>query len=159
MAGHPETSNSSLPDRRLLVCTTPGSPSKWTWATSQKSSQIACSGVATRSTRKFTRRIGRQACLATLPRAKPIFTWRLPKLPPRHIRRWTSRPRSLHGAWPVLARSEKVSDQVAVMQYLAQHTAIPVPKALGYGKCAVSPYINMALIEGKPLSRYLRDPS
>lgn len=59
----------------------------------------------------------------------------------------------------VVARSEKVEDEVAIMQYIAQHTSVPVPKALGSGKCAVGPYIVMEFIEGKPLSGYLREPT
>ena len=59
----------------------------------------------------------------------------------------------------IVARNEKVEDEVAIMQYVAQHTTIPVPKVLGFGKCAVGPYIVMDLIEGKPLSRYLREPT
>ncbi|PLB48908.1 phosphotransferase enzyme family protein [Aspergillus steynii IBT 23096] len=59
----------------------------------------------------------------------------------------------------VIARNEKVEDEVAVLTYLAQHTAIPVPKVLGHGKCAAGPYIVMSFIEGNWLSGYLRDPS
>lgn len=59
----------------------------------------------------------------------------------------------------VIARNEKVEDEVAIMEYVAQHTAIPVPKVLGYGKCVVGPYIVMSFIEGNPLSGYLRDSS
>lgn len=59
----------------------------------------------------------------------------------------------------VIARNEKVEDEVAIMEYIAQHTAIPVPKVLGHGKCAVGPYIVMSFIEGIQLSRLLRDSS
>ncbi|KAI1822499.1 phosphotransferase enzyme family protein [Xylaria intraflava] len=59
----------------------------------------------------------------------------------------------------VVARREKVGDEIAVMEYLAQHTAIPVPKIFGSGDCAVGPYVVMSYIEGKPLTGYLRDPS
>jgi hypothetical protein len=59
----------------------------------------------------------------------------------------------------VIARNEKVEDEVSVMNYVAQHTTIPVPKVLGYGKCAVGPYIVMSFIEGNTLSGYLRDSS
>ncbi|EAW06853.1 phosphotransferase family protein [Aspergillus clavatus NRRL 1] len=59
----------------------------------------------------------------------------------------------------VIARNEKVEDEVAIMEYIAQHTAIPVPKVLGYGKCAVGPYIVMSFIEGNQLSGYLSDSS
>lgn len=44
------------------------------------------------------------------------------------------------------------------MNYLAQNTSISVPKVLGSGKCAVGPYVVMIIIEGNPLSGYLRDP-
>ncbi|KZF26708.1 kinase-like protein [Xylona heveae TC161] len=57
----------------------------------------------------------------------------------------------------VIARNEKVEDEVAIMSYIGRHTAIPVPKVLGYGKCVVGPYIVMSFIEGKSLSAYLRD--
>lgn len=57
----------------------------------------------------------------------------------------------------VIARSEKVEDEVTIMQYIVQHTEVPVPNVLGSGKCAVGPYIVMELIEGKPLSGYLRE--
>ncbi|GKZ36123.1 hypothetical protein AbraIFM66950_007030 [Aspergillus brasiliensis] len=50
-----------------------------------------------------------------------------------------------------------MGDEVAIMSYIGQHTAIPVPKVLGYGRCVVGPYIVMSYIEGKPLSAYLRD--
>ncbi|KAJ5268768.1 hypothetical protein N7505_004526 [Penicillium chrysogenum] len=59
----------------------------------------------------------------------------------------------------VIARNEKVEDEVAIMGYVAQHTTIPVPHVLGYGKCVVGPYIVMSFIEGNPLSGYLRDSS
>lgn len=57
----------------------------------------------------------------------------------------------------VTARNEKVEDEVSIMNYIAQHTAIPVPKVFGHGKCAVGPYIVMSFIEGNTLSGYLRD--
>lgn len=59
----------------------------------------------------------------------------------------------------IVARNEKVEDEVAIMQYVAQHTTIPIPKIFGSGKCAVGPYIVMEFIEGKPLSGYLREPT
>lgn len=58
----------------------------------------------------------------------------------------------------VIARNEKVHDEVAIMSYVAQHTTIPIPKVLGHGKCVVSPYIVMSFIEGNALSGYLRNP-
>lgn len=45
------------------------------------------------------------------------------------------------------------------MQYVAQHTTIPVPKVLGFGKCAIGPYIVMDYVEGELLGGYIRDPS
>ncbi|RAH40524.1 phosphotransferase family protein [Aspergillus brunneoviolaceus CBS 621.78] len=59
----------------------------------------------------------------------------------------------------VVARTEKVEDEVAIMQYVAQYTRVPVPKVLGSGKCVVGPYIVMDYAEGKQLSGYLRQPS
>ncbi|PKX97258.1 phosphotransferase family protein [Aspergillus novofumigatus IBT 16806] len=59
----------------------------------------------------------------------------------------------------VIARREKVEDEVAIMEYVAKHTEIPVPKVLGSGNCVVGPYIVMDFIDGNPLSEYLRDPS
>ncbi|RLL94272.1 hypothetical protein CFD26_104219 [Aspergillus turcosus] len=59
----------------------------------------------------------------------------------------------------VIARREKVEDEVAIMEYVARHTEIPVPKVLGFGNCVVGPYIVMDFIDGNPLSEYLRDPS
>lgn len=59
----------------------------------------------------------------------------------------------------VVARKEKVEDEVAIMQYVAQHTTVPVPKVLGFGKCVIGPYIVMDFIEGRPLSGYLREPT
>ncbi|KAL9123566.1 MAG: hypothetical protein Q9217_007012 [Psora testacea] len=56
-------------------------------------------------------------------------------------------------------RNEKVQDEVAIMDYLAQNTSIPVPKVLGSGKCWLGPYIVMTIMEGRLLSGYLRDPS
>ena len=52
----------------------------------------------------------------------------------------------------VIARNEKVEDEVAIIKYIADHTTIPAPKALGHGKCAVDPYIVMSFIEGNPLA-------
>jgi serine/threonine protein kinase len=59
----------------------------------------------------------------------------------------------------VIARNEKVEDEVAIMKYVAQHIIIPVPEILGFGKCVVGLYIVMTFIEGNALSEYLRDPS
>jgi hypothetical protein len=59
----------------------------------------------------------------------------------------------------VIARREKVEDEVAIMEYVAKHTEIPVPKVLGSGNCVVGPYIMMDFIDENPLSEYLRDPS
>lgn len=59
----------------------------------------------------------------------------------------------------VIARREKVEDEVAIMEYVARHTKIPVQKVLGFGNCVVGPYIVMDFIDGNPLSECLRDPS
>lgn len=42
------------------------------------------------------------------------------------------------------------------MEFLGQHTNLPVPKVLGHGKSAIGPYIVMSYLEGNPLSAYLR---
>lgn len=55
-------------------------------------------------------------------------------------------------------RKEKVQNEVAIMEYLAQNTSIPVPVVLGTGSCWAGPYIVMTFVEGKLLSEYLRDP-
>lgn len=49
----------------------------------------------------------------------------------------------------IVARNEMVEDEVAIIQYVAQHTSIPVPKVLGFGKCAIGPYIVMDYVEGE----------
>ncbi|PYH92929.1 hypothetical protein BO71DRAFT_328890, partial [Aspergillus ellipticus CBS 707.79] len=60
----------------------------------------------------------------------------------------------------ILARTEKVDDEIATMKSLAQHSTIRVPQVFGSGKCAVGPYIVMEYIAGRLLlSDYLRDPS
>ena len=59
----------------------------------------------------------------------------------------------------VVARKEKVEGEVAIMQFISQHTAILIPKILGFGQYVVGPYIVMTLVEGNPMSDYLRDPS
>lgn len=59
----------------------------------------------------------------------------------------------------VIACNEKVLDETALMEYVAQHTAIPIPKIFGYGKCVVGPYIVMSFVEGDSLSGYLQDAS
>ena len=58
----------------------------------------------------------------------------------------------------VIARNEKVEDEVAVMEYVAQHTSITIPQVFGSGRCAVGPYIVMSFIKGTQLSEYLKDP-
>ncbi|KAL1850623.1 hypothetical protein Plec18170_006908 [Paecilomyces lecythidis] len=56
-------------------------------------------------------------------------------------------------------RKEKVENEVSTMNYLAQHSTIPIPRVLGYGTCVVGPYIVMTYISREnPLSGYLRDP-
>ncbi|KAJ5741078.1 phosphotransferase enzyme family protein [Penicillium malachiteum] len=59
----------------------------------------------------------------------------------------------------VIARREKVDDEVAILKFLGQHTRIPVPKTFGHGKSMVGPYIVMSFIEGNSLSGYLRASS
>ncbi|MCJ1406545.1 hypothetical protein MMC19_000611 [Ptychographa xylographoides] len=53
-------------------------------------------------------------------------------------------------------RKEMVENEVCVMQYVARHTSIPVPKILGNGTCAVGPYVVMDFVEGSLLSFYLK---
>jgi aminoglycoside phosphotransferase (APT) family kinase protein len=55
-------------------------------------------------------------------------------------------------------RTEKVDNEVAVMEYLAQCTSVPVPQILGKGTCWAGPYIIMNFIEGNLLATYLKDP-
>ncbi|KAF7177982.1 hypothetical protein CNMCM7691_006622 [Aspergillus felis] len=55
----------------------------------------------------------------------------------------------------VIARHEKVKDEVAVMEYVVKHTEIPVPNVLGSGTCVVGPYIVTDFIDRNPLSEYL----
>lgn len=55
-------------------------------------------------------------------------------------------------------RTEKVKNEVAVMNYLARHTSIPVPQVLGTGTCWAGPYIIMNFVEGDVLSKFLKDP-
>jgi Phosphotransferase enzyme family len=55
-------------------------------------------------------------------------------------------------------RTEKVNNEVAVMEYLAKHTPIPVPQIIAKGKCWVGPYIIMSFIQGGLLATYLKDP-
>jgi aminoglycoside phosphotransferase (APT) family kinase protein len=75
-----------------------------------------------------------------------------------HLPRWVRILVRFTALGRVLFRNEKVEDEVAVMNYLAQDTSIPVPKVIGSGKCAVGPYIVMTIIEGNLLSGYLKDP-
>lgn len=42
-----------------------------------------------------------------------------------------------------------------MMEFLGQHTNIPVPKVLGHGRSPLGPYIVMSYLEGNPLSGYL----
>ena len=56
-------------------------------------------------------------------------------------------------------RREMVENKVAVMEYLARHTSIPIPPVLGSGTCAVGPYIVMQYVEGDLLSKYLKAPA
>lgn len=59
-------------------------------------------------------------------------------------------------------RREKLEDEVAVMQYIAHNTSIPISRVLGNGTSVVGPYMILEFIEGRVLSEYLRasqDPS
>ncbi|KAL9106155.1 MAG: hypothetical protein Q9227_008803 [Pyrenula ochraceoflavens] len=56
-------------------------------------------------------------------------------------------------------RNEKVNNELAVMQYLAEHTSIPVPRVFGSGCSWTGPYIVMEFIEGDGLDKFLKDPS
>ncbi|KAF3490771.1 phosphotransferase family protein [Arthroderma uncinatum] len=53
-------------------------------------------------------------------------------------------------------RQEKLEDDIAVMEYIASNTSIPIPRVLGHGKSAVGPYMILEFVEGKVLSEYLR---
>ncbi|KAJ5087228.1 phosphotransferase enzyme family protein [Penicillium angulare] len=59
----------------------------------------------------------------------------------------------------IIARNEKTEDEVATMEFVGQHTTIPVPKVFGYGKSVPGPYIVMSYVEGHILSGYLKDPT
>ncbi|RFU24944.1 hypothetical protein B7463_g11393, partial [Scytalidium lignicola] len=58
----------------------------------------------------------------------------------------------------VIFRQEKVGNEVTVLQYLRQHTQIPVPEVYGAGTCWAGPYIVMAFVEGDLLSNVFKDP-
>lgn len=55
-------------------------------------------------------------------------------------------------------RREKVENEVVVLNYLRQHTKVPVPEVYGKGTCWAGPYIVMAFVEGDSLSDVLKDP-
>ncbi|ATY66910.1 kinase-like domain [Cordyceps militaris] len=59
----------------------------------------------------------------------------------------------------VVARREKVEDEVVVMRYLAAHSPIRVPKVFGHGTSEYGPYVVMEYIAGNLMSDYLRDPA
>lgn len=65
--------------------------------------------------------------------------------------------------FPILGRSrfrrEKTGNEVLLMGFLARKTQIPLPVLIGCGNWACGPYIVMSFIEGKLLSKCLRDPS
>ncbi len=52
-------------------------------------------------------------------------------------------------------RREQVENEASVMEFVARHTSIPIPQVLGFGTCAVGPYLVMGYIEGRLLSEYL----
>ncbi|ESZ89981.1 phosphotransferase enzyme family protein [Sclerotinia borealis F-4128] len=56
-------------------------------------------------------------------------------------------------------RTEKVENEAIVLQYLHQHTNVPVPQVLGWGTCWVGPYTVEELIEGDLISVALKDPT
>lgn len=55
-------------------------------------------------------------------------------------------------------KEKKFWGETASMQYIEKKTSIPVPKVLGEGKTEFGPYVILELIEGKPLSEYLKVP-
>jgi hypothetical protein len=65
--------------------------------------------------------------------------------------------------FPVLGRvsfrREKLADEVSVMEYVAQHTSISVPKILRVGTCAWGPFMVTSFVEGNLLSECLKAPS
>lgn len=56
---------------------------------------------------------------------------------------------------PILGRvalwREKVDNEIAVMDYIAQNTSIPVPAVRGSSICSAGPYIVMDFVEGNLL--------
>lgn len=69
-------------------------------------------------------------------------------------------PRKVHGPW----REEKVKNEVMVMDYVRQHTKIPVPRVRCWGLTEDSPehlgpFIIMDFVEGQSLGRFLAQPT
>lgn len=61
-------------------------------------------------------------------------------------------------------RAEKVMNEVRVIEYLQEHTMIPVPNVRFWGSgeespCGLGPFIVMDFIEGTRLSSFLREPT
>lgn len=69
-------------------------------------------------------------------------------------------PKPGHTIW----RDEKVTNEVCFMEYLSQHTSIPIPHVLGWGLGEQSPqqlgpFIIMEFIDGTHLSTVLKQPT
>ncbi|KAH8746937.1 kinase-like domain-containing protein [Diaporthe sp. PMI_573] len=69
-------------------------------------------------------------------------------------------PRKVHGPW----REEKVKNEVMVMNYVREHTGIPVPRVRCWGLTEESPqqlgpFIIMDFVEGQSLGRFLAQPT
>ncbi|KAK2811326.1 hypothetical protein FQN50_002202 [Emmonsiellopsis sp. PD_5] len=56
-------------------------------------------------------------------------------------------------------RTEKVENEVVVLRFLRENTAIPVPEVFGTGKIHTGPFIVMSYINGTPLANIIKDPS
>ncbi|KAJ6191671.1 phosphotransferase enzyme family protein [Penicillium mononematosum] len=133
---------------------------KWTSTVLQTNNQIGFFRWGYKNYSEI-RGFGRQACFPALP-GTPVTASRLPngafnicyrvtfENGDRVVVRFAALGR-------VIARNEKIEDEVALIHFVAQHTTIPVPKILGFGKCVVVPYIVMSFVEGSPLSGYPRD--
>lgn len=69
-------------------------------------------------------------------------------------------PRKVHGPW----REEKVKNEVTVMNYVREHTNIPVPRVRCWGLTEESlqqlgPFIIMDFVEGQNLGCFLAPPT
>ncbi|KAH9904915.1 phosphotransferase enzyme family protein [Xylariomycetidae sp. FL2044] len=65
--------------------------------------------------------------------------------------------------FPIIGRSrfrtEKINDELMIMQFLETRVQIPIPTVLGAGKWAGGPYMVSTYVEGTLLSQGLRDPT